>query len=207
MFSRFITAHVNFDSVVGCNSLFFPRDPLAIFWFTYKLISIKEAHNSQHSRKHPINVLSITVIFRFSLLLCLLLWITLAYASFPLWALAPFSCRSNTQQYLYMCEVSTVCGKSISPPAHTSHVIRVDNNHAMVPSETHEQPLQKIHSPADMQAMLKYEAMLANVCDLQLPREYVKTSPFTSMRKAAAEGQVFTSNLQPLICFVCLDQG
>lgn len=58
-----------------------------------------------------------------------------------------------------------------------------------------------------MQAMLKYEAMLANVCDLQLPREYVKTSPFTSMQKAAAEGQVFTSNLQPLICFVCLDQG
>lgn len=144
MFSRFITAHVNFDGVVGCNSLFFPRDPLAIFWFTYKLISIKEAHNSQHSRKHPINVLSIIVIFRFSLLLCLF-----AVDHFGLCFVSAlgfgtlFMPVKYTQQYLYMCEVSTVCGKSISPPAHTSHVIRVDNNHAMVPSQTHEQPLQK----------------------------------------------------------------
>lgn len=119
MFSRFITAHVNFDSVVGCNSLFFPRDPLAIFWFTYKLISIKEAHNSQHSRKHPINVLSITVIFRFSLLLCLLLWITLAYASFPLWALAPFSCRSNTHNSIYTCAKCQLCAAKVFLHLHT----------------------------------------------------------------------------------------
>lgn len=33
----------------------------------------------------------------------------------------------NTQQYLYTCEGSTVCGQSISPPAntHTIHVIPV----------------------------------------------------------------------------------
>lgn len=198
---------MNFDSDVGCNSLFFPRDPLVIFWFTYKLISIKEAHNSQHSLKHPINVLSIIVIFRFSLLLCLLLWITLAYASFPLWALALFSCPSNTYSSIYTCAKCQLCATKVFLRLHTHPMLYELIITMQWSLHKHTNSLYKNTFTSRYASYAKIWGNSSNACDLQLPREYIKTSPFISMQKAAAEGQVFTSNLQPLICFVCLDQG